>query len=123
MKTKDTISCPVSSGGELKKKLNKIINKGKSSNTKIIDDGERPVHGGLMVKDPIRPPGCVFEDPLCMVRVDQNCDRSRVIYTIRCLTCLEDIAPEQSDRYVDMTRTLVYNRMKGHLKTKRQKKT
>ena len=61
--TKDRVSCPVTPGGVLKKTLDFTINKGKSSNNKIIGDRGHPIHGGLRVKDPMRSPRCVFGDP------------------------------------------------------------
>ena len=119
--TKDTISCPVTPGGELKKRLTETVNKGKSTNTKVIEDGGRPVSGGLTTKDPMRPQGCIFGDQRCIVRADQNCDRMGIIYRIQCLTCLEVIPEEESERYIGMTRTSVHNRMMGHLTVQRQK--
>ena len=76
----------VNTGGILKKRLNTVINEGKSKKTKVIKDGGKPIHVGLMVKDPMRPHGCVFKDPDCIVRSDHQCDKTSVIYRIQCLT-------------------------------------
>ena len=86
--TTNTISCPVTSVGVLKKRLDHTV-RGKSNKTKNIEDGGWPIYEGLKMKGPMRLPGCVFGDPLCMVKADQQCDRSGVIYRIQCLTCLE----------------------------------
>ena len=91
--TVNTVSCPVTPGGILKKRLNTAINEGKSTKTKVIEDGGKPIHVGLMIKDPMRPHGCVFSDPDCIVRGDQQCDKTSVIYRMQCLTCLETLPP------------------------------
>ena len=61
--TVNTVSCPVTPGGVLKKRLNDVVNDGRVTKTKVIEDGVKPIHIGLMVKDPMRPNGCVFNDP------------------------------------------------------------
>ena len=86
---KKTISCSVTPGGNLKRRLEKVINVEKRD-TKVIEDGGIPIHCGLRIKDPLRPPGCVFGDPLCMVKDSQQCDKMGVIYQIQCSKCLED---------------------------------
>ena len=56
---RNTRSCPVTPGGHLKKELAKVVNEGKVNNDiQIIEDGGKPVHCGLKVKDPLRPSGC-----------------------------------------------------------------
>ena len=117
--TVSTISCTVTPGSELKKRLNTWVNSEKYSRTKIIEDGGMPVHCGSRVKDPLRCGGCIFGDSNCMVRADQQCDRSGVIYKIQCLTCLETQPPEVSIRYIGMTRNSVHNRILYHLKIQR----
>ena len=121
--TKDTISCPVTPGGELKRRLTQTVNRDKSTTTKVIEDGGRPISGGLVTKDPMRPLGCIFGDQECIVRKDQNCDGMGVVYRIQCLSCLEIIPEDESERYIGMTRTSVHNRMLAHLTAQRQKKT
>ena len=65
---RNTRSCQVTPGGVLKKELTKIINEGNNKHdTQITEDGGKPVHYGLMVKDPLRPSGCIFGDPKCPV--------------------------------------------------------
>ena len=51
---KNTVSCPVTPGGVLKKELSKVINKGKTENDiQVIEDGGRPIHSGLSTGDPL----------------------------------------------------------------------
>ena len=83
----NTVSCPVTPGATLKRSLNSQINAGKSDQrTKIIEDGGLPIHIGLKTKDPMRTSGCIFGDPNCIVKSNQQCDRMGVIYNIQCNT-------------------------------------
>ena len=119
--TKSTVSCSVTPGGILKKELNKVINPdGNQYRTQVIEDGGMPVHCGIMVSDPMRPNGCIFKDPNCMV--SGKCDVSGVIYRIECNTCNETVLNEtEAPRYIGMTRTTLHNRMLGHLKDQHSK--
>ena len=54
----------------------------------------------------------------------QNCDKAGVIYSIQCNTCevlVED--DRETSHYIGMTRTTLHNRMLGHLKDQRYKKS
>ena len=84
----------------------------------VIEDGGMPVHCGLMKSDPMRPNGCVFKDPNCMISNSQRCDQSGCVYKIVCVRCNTDIEIEtETKRYIGMIRTTLHNRMLGHLKT------
>ena len=115
------MSCPVTPGGVLKKNLSNVINKNKVYQTQVIEDGGKPVHCGLRVKDPLRPHGCVFGDQNCIVRGDQQCDRMGVVYRIMCTKCLEEKPENENHKYIGMTRTSVHNRMLGHLRDQSSK--
>ena len=80
---RNTRSCPVTPGGELKKALVKAVNVGDSRSIQVIEDGGIPIHCNLMVKDPMRPIGCIFGDPKCIVNAKYPCDKAGVIYMIQ----------------------------------------
>ena len=61
----------------------------------VIEDGGRPIHVGLKVRDPLRPKGCIFNDNTCLVTEGVDCDRSGVVYKIECITCLEAVNYER----------------------------
>ena len=121
--TKSTISCPTTPGSQLKISLNKVVNPVNSIyRTQVIEDGGMPVHCGLMVRDPMRPSGCIYGDPNCMITSNQRCDQSGCIYRIECITCNNNIEIEyETKRYIGMTRTTLHNRMLSHLKTQQSK--
>ena len=116
-----TVSCSATPGSRLKRTLNKAINpEGVQYRTQVIEDGGMPVHCGLMVSDPMRPNGCIFQDPNCIVA--GKCDVSGVTYRIECNTCNQTIYIEtEVPRYIGMTRTTLHNRMLGHLKDQKYK--
>ena len=119
--TISTISCSATPGSRLKKALDRAINpEGVQFRTQVIEDGGMPVHCGLMVSDPMRPNGCVFQDPNCFV--SGKCDVSGVIYRIECNSCNQTIYTETDiPRYIGMTRTTLHNRMLGHTKDHKSK--
>ena len=91
----------------------------------MIEDGRISIHWNLKIKDPIRPPGCIFQDPECIVSPEYQCDQSGVVYKIQCTTCLDSLdSPDQDNtmRYIGMTRTSVHSRMLTHLSDRRAKK-
>ena len=88
-----------------------------------MEDGGRTIHSGLKMRDPMRPKGCVFSDPNCMVEEDSQCDRQRVVYKITCRTCLEIIITEDTHNYIGLTRTTVHQRMLGHLRSQAKRQS
>ena len=93
--TKSTISCPTTPGSLLKISLNKVVNPVNSTyRTQVIEDGGMPVHCDLMVSDPMRPSGCIYGDPNCMITSNHRCDQSGCIYRIECITCNDNIEIE-----------------------------
>ena len=121
----NTVSCPVTPGGALKKQLSNVINQGKTvKNIQVIEDGGKPIHCGLSVSDPKRVKGCIYNNDECMVNPQYRCDTIGVVYKIECKTCLEEIEDDlKTDSYVGMTRTSVHHRMEGHLKGQKAKKS
>ena len=60
-----TVSCPTTPRGKLKDILNKAVNSNRSSSDGrllVVEDGGKPIHVGMRVDDPCRPPGCIFGD-------------------------------------------------------------
>ena len=88
----------------------------------MVEDGGRPIHIGLKVRDPMRPKGCIFNDPTCFVDSNSECDRCGVVYKITCIKCTETADNDREvHNYIGMTRTSLHNRMQGHLTGRRRK--
>ena len=120
-----TISCPVTPGGILQTKLSQAINMSKKNNkVQVIEDGGKPIYCGLRVNDPMRPKGCIFKDPNCIVDTKFPCDVTGAVYRIECTNCKQQILDNEStERYIGMTRATVHNRMISHLRDQRLKKS
>ena len=121
----NTVSCPVTPGGVLKRNLTKVVNIGNNDRvTQVIEDGGKPIHSGLSISDPMRTDGCIFRDENCIVDTKYKCDTTGVVYRIECNTCNEAIPDcNETDRYIGMTRTSLHNRMDSHLRDQRYKKS
>ena len=66
----------------------------------------------------------VFGDINCVVSPEYRCDTVGVIYRIECSICITEVLDSRlTDHYIGMTRTSVHNRMNGHLKDQKAKKT
>ena len=124
-----TMSCPTTPGGKLKKSLNKAINSERNDSDGkilIIEDGGRPIHTGIKINDPCRPPGCIYGDTNCIVDQKYHCDLTSRIYKITCIQCNLIIvnssdAEKESPNYIGLTRSSIHARMLDHLKGQKSK--
>ena len=81
--TKSMKSCSATLGSNLKMSPNKIVNPPNCKfRMQVIEDRGLPVHFGIMVSNPMRPNGCVYGDPDCIVIANQRYDSSSTIYKI-----------------------------------------
>ena len=86
--TRSTISCQLTPGGVLARKLEEVMN----SNTRtrrllVTDDGGLPVTSSLRRYDPFRRQECRYKDPTCIVDTIKDCAKTSVLYEITCKTC------------------------------------
>ena len=119
----NTVSCPITPGGVLRKELTKSLNSQRGENNRIlvIEDGGRPIHVGLKVRDPHRLDGCVFGQEACPVVSGTDCDRTGVVYKIECKQCKETAENVNSvHNYIGLTRSSLHSRMQSHLARQRR---
>ena len=85
-----TMSCPTTPGGKLRKVIDSTINDDRSESEGkilIIEDGGRPIHSGIKIKDPCRPKGCIYGDINCIVDPNYHCDQTSKINKITRKLC------------------------------------
>ena len=84
--------------------MQSILSRAVNDKLLVIEDGGMPILCGLKVNDPMRPNGCIFGNPECIVRNDINCDKTGVVYRIECETCISTSQnPRNVYNYIGMT--------------------
>ena len=116
-----TMSCQATPNGEWSKAIQKTVNSNRKSGHKlqVLEDGGQSVVANLKTSDLSRQDGCIFGDRNCIVKPNQRCDQSEVVYRITCNECSQEI--HETYNYVGCTRTSVHARMAGHLKLQNAK--
>ena len=72
----------------------------------------------------MRPPGCIYGDPSCIVDKRFQCDQTSKVYRISCVSCNSEINDEpetESPNYVGKTRSSLHARMSDHIDGQRRK--
>ena len=105
--------------GELKKEISKNVDSSSSSKFLVVEDGGCPISNGLKVNDPLRPKGCIYRDPKCIVDSKYQCNKTSMIYKITCTSCdsvIEDSNDsKESPNYIGLTRSSLHARMSSSL--------